>query len=303
MTLGAVMLCSAVWQTPAQSNVYSLDVVGYYIVPISPGWNVVANQFIPATNYNANSVLLGQAVDGSLLYRFNPATQGYYEAGTYFTGVGWYAPSGNPNDPALNLPLGDGVLIWTPQRWTNIFVGFVAQGYLTNPLPAGFSLKSSIVPVAGGLETIIAFPAHPNDKVWRGAPPVPSFYTFDELDLVWHPEEPSLNVGEGFFLYTTDPRLWVWNFIVQSVPSPLTSSRTALAAPAIVVAPPLLFNLTLKNGAAMLSINKSPGQYYNVQFSQDRASWTTVATGQNSALWQEPLRPGTRGYYRLALLP
>ena len=303
MALGAVMLCSAVWQAPAQSNVYSLNVVGYINVIMSPGWNVVANQLYPFTNYNANNVLLGPAVDGSLLYRFNPATQGYYEAGTYLAGVGWYAPSGNPNDPALNLPLGEGVLIWTSQRWTNCFLGEVEQGHLVNPLPAGFSLKSSMVPVSGGLETLIAFPAHPNDRVWRGPPPVASSYLFDELDLAWHPTAPSLNVGEGFFLYTTDSRLWIWDFVVQSAPSPPASSRAALAAPALQVAPQLRFYFTLKNGAAILNISKSPGQYYNVEFSQDRASWTTVATGQSSALWQEPLRPGTRGYYRLVLLP
>jgi hypothetical protein len=43
-------------------------------------------------------------------------------------------------------------------------------------------------------------------------------YTFDDVDLVWTPTEPNLNVGQGFF-YTkssvaNNPN-WVQNFTVQ----------------------------------------------------------------------------------------
>jgi hypothetical protein len=300
MTVGAVMLGAAVWQAPAQSNVFSLNVVGYYIVPLSSGWNLLANQLIPGTNSNANAVLTGPPADGSLLYRFNPVTQGYYDASTYLSGVGWYPQSGNTNDPVLNLPLGEGFLIWTPQRWTNVFVGEVPQGNLTNPVPAGYSLKASIVPQAGSL-TSLGFPAHPNDLVWHGAPPALSSYRFDDIDLVWYPTDPILSVGEGFFLQAVDSRMWIRTFIVQSALSLPSGLRTALGPSATVVTPPVIASFSLKNGSAVLSINISPGHSYGVQFSQDRGSWITAATGQTSTLWQEPLRPGTQGYYRLVL--
>jgi hypothetical protein len=218
MTLGVVMVCSAVWQAPAQSNVYSLNVVGYYMVSLSPGWNLLANQLIPGTNSNANAVLTGPPAEGSLLYRFNPVTQAYYDASTYLAGVGWHPQSGNTNDPVLNLPLGEGFLIWTPERWTNIFIGEVPQGSLTNPVPAGYSLKASIVPQAGSL-TSLGFPALPNDEVWRGVPPILSFYYFEEFTYVWYPTEPILSVGEGFFLYAVDSRIWLRNFTVQFAPN------------------------------------------------------------------------------------
>ena len=297
------MLCSAVWQAPAQSNVYSLNVVGYYVVILTPGWNLVANQLIPATNYNANSVLTGPPVDGSLLYRFNPATQGYSDAGTYLAGVGWYPPSGNTNDPALDVPLGEGVLIWTPQGWTNVFVGEVPQGDLTNQVPAGYSLKASIIPQAGGLSTVLGFPAHPDDKVWRWrvAPPVLQFYNFDMYDLVWYPDEPSPNVGEGFFVQAVDSRLWIRSFIVQAAPSPPVSAMASLASSATIQPPIWIVGISLKNGSVSLNIGNGGIRTYGVQFSHDRASWYTVASGQTSTVWQEPIRPGTQGSYRLVL--
>lgn len=116
LTLAVVMLGASAWQAPAQ---YSLNVVGYYNVPLSPGWNLLANQFIQ-TNFNANSVLNGSLFDGSLpdgslLYRFDPATQNYYDAGTYLAGVGWYPLSGDLDDPVLNLPLGEASSFGHPQ--------------------------------------------------------------------------------------------------------------------------------------------------------------------------------------------
>ncbi len=40
----------------AQTNVYSINVVGYYNVTLVPGWNLLANQ-LRQTNFNANCVL------------------------------------------------------------------------------------------------------------------------------------------------------------------------------------------------------------------------------------------------------
>jgi hypothetical protein len=162
MTLAAVTLCFTAWHARAQSTVYSLNVVGYYNVTLLPGWNLLANQLIE-TNNNANFVLFPPpSADGSLLCRFNPTTQSFYEPSTYLDGAGWFGPLGDPNDPELNLPLGEGFFVWTPVTWIATFAGEVAQGTLSNSLPANYSLKASMIPQGGTLSSDLGFPAIDN---------------------------------------------------------------------------------------------------------------------------------------------
>lgn len=301
--LAASILCFAFWQAPAQTDVFSLNVVGYYNVPLSPGWNLMAVQ-LAQTNYNANIILNGQAVDGSLLYRFNPSSQSYYDAGTYLTNVGWYPLSGNTNDSTLNLPLGEGFFIWTPQNWTATIVGEVIQGTLINPLPANYSIKASIVPQAGKLQTDLYFLPEVGDEVSRWISP--AFTDYDYVPGFWDPDEPSLNVGEGFFLWSPDPgpRIWTRNFIVQVAPSPPAETKAVLAgkaSPSFTGQPFLVARLSVQGTNAVLNVNNAPGSAYDVQFSQDQRIWKTVAAGQTATLWKEPLRQGARGFYRLVL--
>ena len=106
VTLAAALL--GILPEPSRAQVYSINIVGYYNVTVVPGWNLLANQ-LRLTNMTANYVLIPSSpvADGSLLYRFNPTNQNYYDAAIYYTnsGVGWYAPSGEPDDPSLELPL------------------------------------------------------------------------------------------------------------------------------------------------------------------------------------------------------
>ena len=302
MTLAAVMLGVSAWQAPAQ--VHSLNVVGYYNVTLVRGWNLLANQLIQG-NFNANHVLPLGPPDGSLLYRFDPATQNYYDAGTYIAGLGWYPLSGNTNDSVLNLLPGESFFIWTPETWIATFVGGVAQGTLINPLPANYSLKSSMVPQPGLLTTVLGFPPYPGDLVWRRIAPAPTFsaYAYDDVGMQWTPSEPNLSVGEGFFLYrapaqATPGHYWIRNFTVQFAPSPPPGPKTA-AVTAGASSAARIRSLSFKNGNAVLVIQTVGEGPYNVQFSLDRVSWTTIAVGQTAALWQEPARGGVQGYYQL----
>jgi len=306
LTLGLIM--GSLANSWSQGNVYSLNVAGYYDVSLSPGWNLIAIQLTPGincdtgsrTNYNANSVLTGPAADGSLLYRFNPTNQSYYDAGTYFTGVGWYPLSGNTNDPVLNLPLGEGFFVWTPQSCTNAVAGEMPQGSLVNPLLLQYNLKGSMEPQAGAVTTDLFFPAEDGDVIWQC--PAFSPYSYDGYDDVWYPTEPRLSVGEGFFLNTGSARTWARNFTVQSVPSQPASSKTVL--PRTTVSGPLVIvSISLQDTNVVLNVDKHDLPYYNVQFSQDAckpmATWQIVATNQTTVVWKETRRPGTQGYYRL----
>jgi len=307
MTLTVVMLGVPALRVPAQSNVYSLNVVGYYNVTLLPGWNLLANQLIQ-TNNNANFVLFPPpAADGSLLCRFNPSTQSFYEPGTYFDGAGWSGPLGDPNDPGLNLPLGEGFFVWTPVTWIATFAGEVPQGTLSNPLPAKYSLKASMVPQAGALGSDLGFPPIDNADVYFFLSPVQSYtdaFTYLAGYGWFDPHGgaglggPIENVGAGFFLRNPGPATtWLRNFTVNFVGSGGSSKVSSLTSPLTIS------QITVAAGLVRLIVSASQGSSYGVQFSSDRVSWATVAANQTGTLYQEPLRSGALGFYRLAANP
>jgi len=285
-------------------GVGSINVVGYVNVPLSPGFNLIANP-LNTTNNNANYLMPG-VPDGAALFRFDPVSQRYLDAATYFSGVGWYPISGNTNDPALILNPGEGFFIHTPQAVTITFVGEVLQGYLTNPIPANFSLKASMVPQAGKLQTDLKFPPVQDDYIWRWDA---SGQTFTFLSPyfysspVWAPSEPSINVAEGFIVHR-DPALatpdnwWIRNFIVNSLASALVSAQAGVSADQ-PVSPPAIRGIIVKGGAVNLNILNPGGGSYNVQFSTDGIAWGTVATGQTGTSWSGAFPGGARGYYQL----
>jgi hypothetical protein len=96
---------------------------------------------------------------------------------------------------------------------TITFVGEVLQGSLTNPVPAGFSIESSMIPVAGTLSQL-GVPGDDFDAVykWTGAGWQSSSY--DSAVGGWDPDL-SISVGESFFLKRAQAGQWVRNFTVQ----------------------------------------------------------------------------------------
>lgn len=125
----------------------------------------------------------------------------------------WY-PNGN-----ATLNPGEAAVIRSDSATTLTFVGEVLQGNLINPLPAAevYGARASMVPQAGLLATDLKFPSEANDAIlkWNGGW---NSYTFDDLDLVWYPNEPSFAVGEGFMVLKgagATATAWTRNFTVQ----------------------------------------------------------------------------------------
>jgi hypothetical protein len=95
---------------------------------------------------------------------------------------------------------------------------------------------------------------------------------------------------------------WARNFTVQDVPNPPLVAKFARLG-ANLSSPLRIRSLSLQQGSVALDIQKSIGSTYSVQFSTDRRSWNTIATGQTASLWQEPSREGLQGYYQLVMNP
>jgi len=211
-TLLLTAALSAAGIATSMAQVYSVNAVGYVNTPLVPGFNLISNPLDNKSSANGNSVanLFGtQLPVNSIVYKFNNGT---FVGGifTYDEFEGWVPPAAT----TTLVPPGEGVFVRTPAAATVTFVGDVPQGALSNPIPAGFSIRASQVPQAG---TVVAlqFPAAEGDAIYqydetRAVKYAISQYEFGE----WSPV-PSLKVGEAIFVRTGAAKAWTRTFNVN----------------------------------------------------------------------------------------
>jgi hypothetical protein len=102
----------------SQSNVHSLNIVGYYQRALVPGFNLIANQLDGSTNNSLNSILLGVA-DGATFTKWDSAANTFLTPSVFNqTTLTWSIN--------YSLNLGEGALLNSPALTTNVFVGQVA---------------------------------------------------------------------------------------------------------------------------------------------------------------------------------
>jgi len=90
------------------------------------------------------------------------------------------------------------------------------QGALSTTIPAGYSVASSKVPQAGALSTDLGYDVAANDQIYFWDDSTQSYAT-SALYLgggTWVPSEPSVAVGEAFFISSTGGS-WDRNFTVE----------------------------------------------------------------------------------------
>jgi len=193
----------------ASAQVSSVNAVGYVNKELGQGLNLIAN---PLSNGdNGIGEVIPVAPSGTVVFSWNGAG---YDSSEFVVipGVlsGW--------QPEINLPVGEGFFIQSPEPTTITFVGEVLQGEDTNKtVPAGLSIQGSTVPVAGTL-TEHGFPAASGDVVfsWNGT-------GFDSNEYVvipgvlegWQPAEPSLGVGDAVFVDKAEEGAWDRNFSIN----------------------------------------------------------------------------------------
>lgn len=206
----------------------SISVVGYVNTtlqssPSGSATNLIANP-LNGTNNNLNTILpLPDGHGGTTILRFNPATATYHEPIQFIDGFGWYSADPgenytlNPGEGFFIMPTGSNALTVT-------FIGEVPQGSFTNTLPVGWSIKSSVVPQAGSLNSL-GFPTGDGDMVitFNSAT-----QQFDEPYLYadgfgWVlansgdpvPAGPVIPVGKGFMVFKTTAAAWARTFHIE----------------------------------------------------------------------------------------
>jgi hypothetical protein len=193
--LGAAGIASSFAQ-----NVYSVNVVGYINLDLPAGFTIIANQ-LDNGNGNLATDLLANPPVGITFYKFNGA--GYDQVS--FIGI-WLG------DTAMTLAPGEGAFVQMPAAGTLTFVGEVMQGDLVNPLIAGYDIYSSMVPQTGALAADLGYTPEIGDNIyqWNGA-------GYDQSSFVgiWLPGDPTIDVGEAFWIQSASAKNWARTFNVQ----------------------------------------------------------------------------------------
>jgi len=204
----AALIAAGAATSMAQSNVYSLNIVGYVNVPITGGLTAIGNPLRNGTPSDRLDQVLPY-VDGDNVQIWTGASWAVWGMDS-LSATGWIGPTGT--DAALaNLPVvgaGLGFFYGNNVGTTNItFVGDVRTGTNTIAVAAGLSPKSSPLPYGGAVSTgPINLQVQDGDNIQKWTGTGWAVYGRDSLSSTgWvapngtDGPEPTLTVGQGFF--------------------------------------------------------------------------------------------------------
>lgn len=143
-TIALLLLGGLATPSFSQSNVYSINIVGYINRPILPGYNLVANQLVDNVSNSVNNVLLG-VPDGTTLTKWDSSANAFLPTSVFDLGSQTWSIN-------YTLNLGEGALVHSPSLTTNTFVGGVAN--FTNVVDPGFGGQLWTPNYANGLHLI-----------------------------------------------------------------------------------------------------------------------------------------------------
>lgn len=210
LVLAAALSAAGIISSVAQSNVYSINVVGYVNRDCAGNgaYTLLANPLDSGTN-TFNGVLAAALPANSKVLKWNGTGFNTYTR----SASGWVPPSGG----ATTLNPGEGFFVQTPAGSSTVpitFVGNVLQGSLTNSFPLLFNLSGNLFPDSGTLTSLgMTPPAGDKILLWNGV----GYNTYTKSASGWVPPAgPSINVADGFFVNTPSGTFdWVRNVTVN----------------------------------------------------------------------------------------
>jgi hypothetical protein len=185
----------------------SVNIVGYVNKTVPAGkFAILANPLNNADN--KISTVIASPPSGLIVYRWDNAGSRYI-VNSFDIDLGW-------DDAGAVIAPGEGFFVKAPAAGdaTITFVGEVATGALSNPLPGNFSIRASQVPQAGKLQEDLSFPSKGGDIVYRYNVATQGYVvnSFD-VDLGWDTADgssPSVDVAEGFYLFRQPANAGAW---------------------------------------------------------------------------------------------
>jgi len=223
--LGAAILAAGALSSMAQSNVFSLNIVGYYTVPLTNGYTLMANQLDldgTGTNNTLPSVFGTNLPNLTKVLAFSG---GGFVSSTYIAGT--HSFTGPTNTVNIALQPGFGVFVQVPNAATAPSLTLVGNVLGTTGVTntfhtaygTGFTILASKVPVSGGVTTNLGLvPAANLDSLQQWNPATQSYapkHTWLSGSSSWTGGQPVPNVGEAFFFNAHVASNWTQSFIVQ----------------------------------------------------------------------------------------
>jgi hypothetical protein len=198
------------------ADAVSGNAVGYVNVTLTEGCKLIGNPLSKGANRLAELLKDPSLPDGTRLIKF--------DGRDWLTNEWW---AGAWNLPDMTLSPGEAALVLSPRESYQTWAGRVPTGELKVFVPAGLSLRSSMVPQEGLLSADLGFPRVPGTKIFRvdasGTPLLRATATTDR----WEPEEPRIQVGEGLYIEAPEDFVWVRIFTVIGAPPPPPVEFTA----------------------------------------------------------------------------
>jgi hypothetical protein len=208
-------LAAGVASSMAQSNVYSLNVVGYVNYPfgITGDYYLVSNPLDNTTN-DVNTII-PTAPDGSSLALWSTALQDFSPVAPLYSTV-----SGHWN-PDVAIAPGQGFFVIPNAPFTNTFVGTVRQYAITNSLvgSGNYECIGATAPLGGSVTNVLGqYPPHDGDSLAVWSVPLQDFSPtaplYSSVSGKWNPDY-AFNVGDGTFIIRNAGAVtWVNQFTV-----------------------------------------------------------------------------------------
>ena len=183
----------------------SKSILGYASIALPPGFSMIANPFNAPSNRVGD--LFPNMPDGTMLSKFDTSL---------FRLTNNSVKDGKWTNPAEAFVPGEGAIVFNPttEFRTLNFVGDVTQGRLTNPIPSGMSIRSSLVPQPGQLNTDLSFPIAEGDVVHVFDRDQQKYVIYNFSANGWGGNPPVIGVGESFWIGKKHPGNWVTTLAV-----------------------------------------------------------------------------------------
>jgi hypothetical protein len=225
MLLSALLGSLGTVAVMAQSNVYSLNVVGYVNITCNPGFNIVSCPLQASPDNTLNTLLppAGSAYKKWQVWTYDPTLSTPYGEDVALASV-W----GGGGLETINP--GQAVWLYNPGVSTSniTFVGTVPNGPITTTLhPNSFNLVSSAIPASGDVITnslMLFSNGVKKDQVWTynntlSTPYTEYVATGTSLATGWPSGDPQLpTVGGGFWYLNNQStnNYWVQSYSVTN---------------------------------------------------------------------------------------
>lgn len=186
---------------------WSTNVIGYASVIAPPGFSMIANPFVAGND--SVGELLKEMPEGATLSKYDAQLSKLTE--NKIQGGKW-------SKPAEKLVPGEGALFFNPTSdyKTLNFFGEVKQGKFSVPIPAGFSIRSSLIPQPGRLHADLGFPVTEGDVIHLFDKDSQKYVLYPYDPQKWAANPPVVSVGESFWVAKTTGKNWSQSLVIGS---------------------------------------------------------------------------------------